>query len=319
MKKWIKAARLRTLPLSISGILVGSAAAYQNYHTQPNYYIIVILCLLTTLFFQVLSNYANDYGDAVKGTDNENRVGPKRAVQSGEITKQQMKNAIIITLVLSLITSVGVIYTSFGNTNFLQAIIYFVLAIACVGAAIKYTVGNSAYGYKGLGDVFVFIFFGLVSTLGTYYLFGHSMDWKIVFPASGIGLLSMAVLNMNNMRDVENDTVMGKKTMVVKMGYERAKQYHFYLIIFAVIFINLYAMNVFSKWYQFVYAIGFIPLLKNIGIVGKTKNPRLLDPELKRLSLSTFFISLLLSIALILNALIYENNLSWTRFFSNWS
>jgi len=319
MKKWIKAARLRTLPLSISGILVGSAAAYQNYHTQPNYYIIVILCLLTTLFFQVLSNYANDYGDAVKGTDNENRVGPKRAVQSGEITKQQMKNAIIITLVLSLITSVGVIYTSFGNTNFLQAIIYFVLAIACVGAAIKYTVGNSAYGYKGLGDVFVFIFFGLVSTLGTYYLFGHSMDWKIVFPASGIGLLSMAVLNMNNMRDVENDTVMGKKTMVVKMGYEKAKQYHFYLIIFAVIFINLYAMNVFSKWYQFVYAIGFIPLLKNIGIVGKTKNPRLLDPELKRLSLSTFFISLLLSIALILNALIYENNLSWTRFFSNWS
>lgn len=302
MKKWIKAARLRTLPLSISGILVGSAAAYQNYHTQPNYYIIVILCLLTTLFFQVLSNYANDYGDAVKGTDNENRVGPKRAVQSGEITKQQMKNAIIITLVLSLITSVGVIYTSFGNANFLQAIIYFVLAIACVGAAIKYTVGNSAYGYKGLGDVFVFIFFGLVSTLGTYYLFGHSMDWKIVFPASGIGLLSMAVLNMNNMRDVENDTVMGKKTMVVKMGYERAKQYHFYLIIFAVIFINLYAMNVFSKWYQFVYAIGFIPLLKNIGIVGKTKNPRLLDPELKRLSLSTFFISLLLSIALILNA-----------------
>lgn len=319
MKKWIKAARLRTLPLSISGILVGSAAAYQNYHTQPNYYIIVILCLLTTLFFQVLSNYANDYGDAVKGTDNENRVGPKRAVQSGEITIQQMKNAIIITLVLSLITSVGVIYTSFGNTNFLQAIIYFVLAIACVGAAIKYTVGNSAYGYKGLGDVFVFIFFGLVSTLGTYYLFGHSMDWKIVFPASGIGLLSMAVLNMNNMRDVENDTVMGKKTMVVKMGYEKAKQYHFYLIIFAVIFINLYAMNVFSKWYQFVYAIGFIPLLKNIGIVGKTKNPRLLDPELKRLSLSTFFISLLLSIALILNALIYENNLSWTRFFSNWS
>ncbi|PJR03900.1 1,4-dihydroxy-2-naphthoate octaprenyltransferase [Avrilella dinanensis] len=319
MKKWIKAARLRTLPLSISGILVGSAAAYQNYHTQSNYYIIVILCLLTTLFFQVLSNYANDYGDAVKGTDNENRVGPKRAVQSGEITKQQMKNAIIITLVLSLITSVGVIYTSFGNANFLQAIIYFVLAIACVGAAIKYTVGNSAYGYKGLGDVFVFIFFGLVSTLGTYYLFGHSMDWKIVFPASGIGLLSMAVLNMNNMRDVENDTVMGKKTMVVKMGYEKAKQYHFYLIIFAVIFINLYAMNVFSKWYQFVYAIGFIPLLKNIGIVGKTKNPRLLDPELKRLSLSTFFISLLLSIALILNALIYENNLSWTRFFSNWS
>lgn|SRR5690554_4373288 len=319
MKKWIKAARLRTLPLSISGILVGSAAAYQNYHTQPNYYIIVILCLLTTLFFQVLSNYANDYGDAVKGTDNENRVGPKRAVQSGEITKQQMKNAIIITLVLSLITSVGVIYTSFGNANFLQAIIYFVLAIACVGAAIKYTVGNSAYGYKGLGDVFVFIFFGLVSTLGTYYLFGHNLDINLIFPAISIGLLSIAVLNMNNMRDIENDTAMGKNTLVVKMGFEKAKQYHWFLIITPIILMMQYAYNSFTEWYQFVFVIGFIPLFKNIGIVGKTKNPRLLDPELKRLSLSTFFISLLLSIALILNALIYENNLSWTRFFSNWS
>ncbi len=165
MKKWIKAARLRTLPLSISGILVGSAAAYQEHHSQANYYIIIVLCLLATLFFQVLSNYANDYGDAVKGTDNENRVGPKRAVQSGEITKQQMKNAIIVTSVLSLITSVAVIYVSFGNENFLSAVIYLFLAVGCVGAAIKYTVGNSAYGYKGLGDIFVFVFFGLVSTL----------------------------------------------------------------------------------------------------------------------------------------------------------
>ncbi|MEG1022623.1 MAG: 1,4-dihydroxy-2-naphthoate octaprenyltransferase, partial [Myroides sp.] len=129
MKKWIKAARLRTLPLSISGILVGSAAAYQEHHSQTNYYSIIILCLLATLFFQVLSNYANDYGDAVKGTDNENRVGPKRAVQSGEITKQQMKTAIIVTSVLSLITSVAVIYVSFGNENFLSAVIYLFLAI----------------------------------------------------------------------------------------------------------------------------------------------------------------------------------------------
>ena len=302
MKKWIKAARLRTLPLSVSGILVGSAAAYQQYHTQENYYCIIVLCVLTTLFFQVLSNYANDYGDAVKGTDNENRVGPKRAVQSGEITAQQMKKAIIITSVLSLISSIGVIYLSFGSQNFLQAILYFVLAIACVGAAIKYTVGNSAYGYKGLGDVFVFIFFGLVSTLGTYYLFGHTMDYKVIFPAITIGLLSMAVLNMNNMRDVENDTAVGKNTLVVKMGFQKAKNYHFFLILMAVIFINTFAMNSFSKWYQYIYVIAFVPLLKNLIVVIKTTNPRLLDPELKRLSLSTFFLSLLVSIALILNA-----------------
>lgn len=302
MKKWIKAARLRTLPLSVSGILVGSAAAYQQYHTQENYYCIIVLCVLTTLFFQVLSNYANDYGDAVKGTDNENRVGPKRAVQSGEITTQQMKKAIIITSVLSLISSIGVIYLSFGSQNFLQAILYFVLAIACVGAAIKYTVGNSAYGYKGLGDVFVFVFFGLVSTLGTYYLFGHTMDYKVIFPAITIGLLSMAVLNMNNMRDVENDTAVGKNTLVVKMGFQKAKNYHFFLILMAVIFINTFAMNSFSKWYQYIYVIAFVPLLKNLIVVTKTTNPRLLDPELKRLSLSTFFLSLLITIALILNA-----------------
>lgn len=319
MKKWIKAARLRTLPLSVSGILVGSAAAYQQYHTQENYYFIVVLCLLTTLFFQVLSNYANDYGDAVKGTDNENRVGPKRAVQSGEITASQMKNAIIITSVLSLLSSLSVIYLSFGSENFLQAILYFILAIACVGAAIKYTVGNSAYGYKGLGDLFVFIFFGLVSTLGTYYLFGHTMSSIIIFPAITIGLLSMAVLNMNNMRDIENDTAVGKNTLVVKMGFQKAKNYHFFLLLNATIFLNIFAINTFSHWYQYIYIVAFIPLLKNLGIVTKTTNPRLLDPELKRLSLSTFFLSLLISIALILNALIYENNLPWSRFFSNWS
>lgn len=319
MKKWIKAARLRTLPLSVSGILVGSAAAYQHYHTQGNYYCIVVLCLLTTLFFQVLSNYANDYGDAVKGTDNENRVGPKRAVQSGEITALQMKNAIIITSILSLFSSLGVIYVSFGSDKFLQAILYFILAVACVGAAIKYTVGNSAYGYKGLGDLFVFIFFGLVSTLGTYYLFGHNMDFTIVFPAITIGLLSMAVLNMNNMRDIENDTAVGKNTLVVKMGFEKAKNYHFFLLLTATIFLNIFAINTFSNWYQYIYVLGFIPLLKNLMVVTKTTNPRLLDPELKRLALSTFLLSLLLSIALILNALIYENNLPWSRFFGNWS
>lgn len=319
MKKWIKAARLRTLPLSVSGILVGSAAAFKEYHSQDNYYIIVTLCLLTTLFFQVLSNYANDYGDAVKGTDNKNRVGPKRAVQSGEITQKEMKNAIIITSVISIIASLVLIYTSFGSDDFLSALLYFFLAIACVVAAIRYTVGNSAYGYRGLGDLFVFLFFGWVSTLGSYFLFGHTLDLHVVFPATAIGLLSISVLNMNNMRDVENDTTMGKNTLVVKMGFEKAKQYHWFLIIFAVIFLILYAINTFSKWYQFVFIAGCIPLFKNIEVVSKATNPRSLDPELKRLSLTTFFISLLLSITLILNTFIYGNNVPWTRFFGNWS
>lgn len=301
MKKWIKAARLRTLPLSVSGIILGSACAYHAVPSHASFWLIFGLCLLTTLFFQVLSNYANDYGDAVKGTDNDNRVGPQRAIQSGEISKQAMKKAIIITSVMGLLSSVAVIYCSFGKEQFFQAIIYLVLAVACVGAAIKYTVGSSAYGYRGLGDVFVFVFFGLVSTLGVYYLYMHSIDLKILFPAVAIGLLSTAVLNMNNMRDIENDAAMNKNTLVVKMGYAKAKNYHFFLIITAVIAFNIFAFGTFTKWYQFAYVLALTPLFKNLAVVAKTKNPRKLDPELKRIALTTFFVSLLFSIAIILN------------------
>lgn len=301
MKKWIKAARLRTLPLSVSGIILGSACAYQAVPSHSKFWLIFGLCLLTTLFFQVLSNYANDYGDAVKGTDNDNRVGPQRAIQSGEITKAAMKKAIIITSVLGMISSVAVVYFSFGKESFIQAVIYLALAVACIGAAIKYTVGSSAYGYRGLGDVFVFVFFGLVSTLGSYYLYTHSLDLKVLFPAFAVGFLSTAVLNMNNMRDIENDAAMNKNTLVVKMGYQKAKTYHFFLIIASIILFNTYAIGNFTKWYQFAYVLALIPLFKNIGVVAKTINPRNLDPELKRIALTTFFISLLFSIAIILN------------------
>lgn len=301
MKKWIKAARLRTLPLSVSGIILGSACAYQAVPSHSKFWLIFGLCLLTTLFFQVLSNYANDYGDAVKGTDNDNRVGPQRAIQSGEITKAAMKKAIIITSVLGMISSVAVVYFSFGKESFIQAVIYLALAVACIGAAIKYTVGSSAYGYRGLGDVFVFVFFGLVSTLGSYYLYTHSLDLKVLFPAFAVGFLSTAVLNMNNMRDIENDAAMNKNTLVVKMGYQKAKTYHFFLIIASIILFNTYAIGNFTKLYQFAYVLALIPLFKNIGVVSKTINPRNLDPELKRIALTTFFISLLFSIAIILN------------------
>ncbi|WKW45583.1 1,4-dihydroxy-2-naphthoate octaprenyltransferase [Myroides sp. JBRI-B21084] len=301
MKKWIKAARLRTLPLSVSGIILGAAYAFQFVSDKSHFWIIFILCLLTTLFFQVLSNYANDYGDAVKGTDNENRVGPKRAIQSGEISKKAMKKAIFITALLGLLASVAIIYLSFGSSQFIQAAIYFILAIASISAAIKYTVGNSAYGYRGLGDVFVFVFFGLVSTLGVFYLYVHAIDYLIILPAVGIGLLSTAVLNMNNMRDIDNDTAMQKNTLVVKIGYNNAKKYHYFLVLTALISFTLFALLTFTKWYQFVFLIACIPLIKNVKKVSKTITPKLLDPELKRIALTTFLITLLLSIAILIN------------------
>lgn len=301
MKKWIKAARLRTLPLSVSGIIAGTACAYQSYHEQQNFWSIFILCLLTTLFLQVLSNYANDYGDAVKGTDNENRVGPKRAVQSGEITADQMKKAIIVTATLSLISALVVIFTAFGKEQFAMAVFYFILGVACVLAAIKYTVGGSAYGYRGLGDIFVFLFFGVVSTVGSYFLYAQQLDFRVFLPAVTIGCLSTAVLNMNNMRDIHNDTVMNKNTLVVKMGFNKARIYHFSLIMVAVVALNTYAIWMNFKGYQYIYLIGFVPLIKNLKVVNTVIDPRNLDPELKRVSLSTFFITLLFAIAILLN------------------
>ena len=296
MKKWIKAARLRTLPLSVSGIILGSACAYQVVPSHSKFWLIFGLCLLTTLFFQVLSNYANDYGDAVKGTDNENRVGPQRAIQSGEITKAAMKKAIIITSVLGMISSVAVVYFSFGKENFIQAVIYLVLAVACIGAAIKYTVGSSAYGYRGLGDVFVFVFFGLVSVLGCYFLFTKEIDKLLILPAISIGLLSVGVLNLNNMRDHVSDAMSGKNTLVVKLGAKKAKAYHYFIIITALLLTLVFAILQEFKPVQYLFLIAYIPFLIHLRTVAKNTIPGELDPELKKVALGTFFLSLLLCI-----------------------
>lgn len=293
MKKWIQAARLRTLPLSVSGIITGSAYAYfQGFENWA----IVLLALLTTLGFQVLSNFANDYGDGVKGTDNENRVGPQRTIQSGAITAPQMKKAIIITAVLSLISAVTLIYISFGKENFGYSLLFFVLGIASIVAAIKYTVGKGAYGYSGFGDVFVFIFFGLVSVLGSNFLFSKQFDFLLVLPAVAIGLLSVAVLNLNNMRDIENDRNSGKNTIVVKMGLQAAKYYHYTIVVTAII-----ATIVFSFLTEISYfGALFIAVLmvRHLQTVQKAKTYTDFDPELKKVALGTFALAIILSLTL---------------------
>lgn len=293
MKKWIQAARLRTLPLSVSGIIIGSAYAYfQGFENWA----IVVFALLTTLGFQVLSNFANDYGDGVKGTDNEHRVGPQRAIQSGAITAPQMKTAIIITAVLSLVSAVTLIYISFGKENFSYSLLFFVLGVASIVAAIKYTVGKGAYGYSGFGDVFVFIFFGLVSVLGSNFLFTKQFDTVLVLPAIAIGLLSVAVLNLNNMRDIENDRNSGKNTIVVKMGLQTAKYYHYSIVILAIL-----AIVVFSFLAEISYfGVLFIAILmfRHLKTVQKAKTYTDFDPELKKVALGTFALAIILSLTL---------------------
>ena len=296
MKHWIEAARVRTLPLSVSGIIVGSFYAMSQ--AMFNWKI-VVFSLLTTLGLQILSNFANDYGDGVKGTDNEDRVGPKRAIQSGVISPQQMKTAIKITSVITLAFALLLIYFSFKESYLLYSLFFLVLGILAIASAIRYTVGKGAYGYRGYGDVFVFIFFGLVSTFGVYFMFSKEIDWLLLLPATAIGFLSVGVLNLNNMRDEESDRKAGKNTIVVKMGGAWAKKYHFSLVISAMLLILVFAyLNEFHID-QYIFVVAYFPLTSHLMTVYKNKNPKLLDPELKKLAISTFLLSVLLALALI--------------------
>lgn len=297
VKEIIKAARLRTLPLSVSGIIVGSFIAASNGFFSST---IFILAILTTIGFQVISNFANDYGDGVKGTDNNNRVGPKRAIQSGAISPKQLLQIIKITIAITLCIAILLIYVSFGKNDFLNLSIFFILGIASIIAALKYTMGKNAYGYSGFGDFFVFLFFGLVSVCGSYYLYAKNFNFILLLPAFSIGFLSIGVLNLNNMRDRASDIKSGKNTLVVKIGIEFAKYYHYYLLIASFLFSVLYTLIHYTSIYQFIFVLAFIPIIKHIIVVYKNQDPSLLDPELKKLALSTFLFAILFGLGLII-------------------
>ncbi|WP_277013793.1 1,4-dihydroxy-2-naphthoate octaprenyltransferase [Flavobacterium lindanitolerans] len=305
MKHWVEAARLRTLPLSVSGIIVGSmyALAYPTANvltpTEVFNWQLFGFAILTTLGLQVLSNFANDYGDGIKGTDNEDRIGPKRAIQSGVISPQAMKRAIIITSVLTFISAVLLIYFAFGETNIGYSIFFLVLGLLAIASAIRYTIGNTAYGYRGYGDLFVFVFFGLVSTLGVNFLYSKELDYKLFLPAIAIGFLSVGVLNLNNMRDEESDRKSGKNTIVVKIGGAKAKKYHYFLVISAMILVLVFAVLNNFQFDQYIFVVAYFPLISHLITVYKNKDPKKLDPELKKLAISTFLLSVLLSLCLI--------------------
>ena len=296
-KNFIQAARLRTLPLSISGIIIGAGLANftVSSHLEKNY-LIFLLAILTTIGFQIISNFANDYGDGVKGTDNEDRIGPKRALQSGAIRPKQMLNAIIITSSITFIIALLLIYFSFGKENFLYSAIFLVLGIASIGAAIKYTMGKNAYGYSGFGDVFVFTFFGLLSVVGTYFLYTKQINFAVFLPAFSVGLLSVAVLNLNNMRDIENDKNANKNTLVVKMGSKNAKVYHYTLLLGSLFFALLFTLLNYRTHMQFLFLLAYNPIGIHFIKVRKTTSPKDYDPELKKIALSTFLFAILFGI-----------------------
>ena len=297
IKPWISAFRLKTLPLALSNTILGSclAAADDKFRWS-----VFGLAALTTVLLQIMSNMANDYGDFVNGKDTAERIGPKRMVQSGEITPKTMLRGIIIIGVLCAISGVSLILIGTDGIDITNILIFGLLGIAAIVAAIKYTVGKNPYGYRGLGDIFVFIFFGLVGVIGTYFLHAQSFRWDLLLPASAIGFLSTGVLNMNNMRDFEADKNAGKRTIVVAMGPKKAAFYHLFLVGGAALLAVIYTLvNYVSPW-QWLFLLSFPILFLNLKRVFTYKDAVELYPELPRLSMASLIFALTFGIGLIL-------------------
>ena len=296
IKTWISTLRLKTLPLSVSGIIMGSFIALSEGFFDIK---IFVLAFLTTLFLQILSNVANDYGDGVKGTD-KGRIGNRRAVGSGDISPSQMLKVVIAFAVLSLVSGVALLWVSFGKENFVYSLLFLVIGVSAIAAAMRYTMGANPYGYAGFGDLFVFIFFGLVSVMGTYFLYTKTFELEVLLPATSIGMLSVGVLNLNNLRDYGTDIRAGKKTLVVKLGVGNSKLYHELLTMFAVIFGVIYSALNYNGLIQAIFLLITIPIVMHVKRVVNNENPRDLEPELKKLALMTLGFSVLFGLGLYL-------------------
>lgn len=301
VQSWLYAFRLRTLPLAFSSIITGSSIAFAE-NREGFKPVVFVLLLVTTLLLQILSNLANDYGDSEKGTDNDERIGPKRAVQQGLLSFAEIKTGIVVTVILSLIAGIALIYLATQGLNIGYGIFFFVLGLGAIAAAIKYTVGKGAYGYMGLGDVFVLLFFGIVGVGGSYYLLAHNFNPTVLLPAFTIGAFASGVLNLNNMRDRDSDAKAGKNSLVVKIGGENAKKYHKALIILGFIASIIYVAVNFTSTMQLLFVITVPLFRRHLVAVQRIENPVEFDPLLKQLAIGTFIFSILFAVGIIVGA-----------------
>ena len=296
MKNWIKAFRLRTLPLSLACVGMGSFLAV--FIGDYSWYII-ILSLLTTIFLQILSNLSNDYGDFVNGADHSERKGPSRTVQSGAISPQAMKIAIVVFVLLSLASGITLLLLSLEFS--VKFMIFFLLGLMSIAAAIYYTMGSKPYGYSGLGDISVFLFFGWLGVCGTYYLHTGTIDYSILLPATSCSLFAVAVLNINNIRDIESDKIAGKKSIPVRIGRENAIFYHKSLLIIGVLCAIIFMTINYKSPVQFIFLLVSPLIIKNWIAISKYKEPHLLDPFLKQMALTTLVFVILFGTGLLLS------------------
>lgn len=288
---WISAFRLRTLPLALSSVGMGGflAAAQGRFNG-----IVFTLCCTTTILLQILSNLANDYGDTVNGADHGGRKGPARAVQSGAISIASMRSAIGLFVVLSLVSGVALLFAAFGM-NYQLLVTFFSIGLLCIAAAILYTAGKKPYGYAGLGDLSVLIFFGGVGVTGSLFLFTHTLSAWSLLPALACGLFSVGVLNINNMRDIESDRLAGKYSIPVRIGKEKAGLYHWFLLFGGVTAAVLYTVGTYQAPIQFLFLLA-LPVFIAIGKAVNEKPSEELDPYLKRMALGTLLFVVLFGI-----------------------
>ena len=284
LRTWVRAVRPRTVLLSFSGVMVGGFLAFDQLRSlslsKGRPYLVILFAALTAILLQILSNLANDYGDFKKGIDSAKRVGPQREMQSGAITEKEMKRGLAFTAALCLISGALLIFV-FASLTWKELAVFAALGIGAILAALLYTLGKRPYGYRGLGDLFCFLFFGWAAVAGTYYLAIKNLDFSVLLPASAMGFLSNAVLNINNMRDYENDKASGKNSLVVKLGLKKAFVYHGLLIGLAFVCFTLYLVLHHAVWYSYLFWLLSILFIKDLIAIKKTK-PEQLDPFLGR-------------------------------------
>lgn len=294
-KAWLEALRLRTLPLALASTGMGNflAAGFRVFNWK-----VCVLTSLTAVLLQILSNLANDYGDNKSGADNEKRIGPQRGLQSGSISISAMRNAIIFVVALTLFSGCLLLYVA--GIRFQILIPFFLLGVVCIVAAIKYTMGKNPYGYSGLGDIAVFIFFGLVGVAGTFYLHSHYFHLYILLPACTLGFLSAGVLNVNNMRDINNDAASGKHTLVVRLGLAKAKIYHLLLIIFGIGSLKMFTLIYWNSYWQWTFLIITPLFIVHMVQVYKSDSAGM-DKYLKQLAIATLLLVLCFGISICLH------------------
>ena len=297
LKMWWETARPKTLPLALASIFTGSALGYWA-NPQDFNGLVMALCLLTTILLQVLSNFANDYGDHQKGSDTEERIGPLRGIQKGAISAKELKWGLILMVVASFLSGSFLIGIAYENLSDLFA--FAGLGILAIVAAITYTVGAKPYGYMGLGDISVLVFFGLLGVGGTYYLQTHSIDSHIILPAIGSGLLASAVLNINNLRDIEQDAKADKNTLAVRLGAYKGRVYHCILLSVAALCYLAFAVATAISWTNYLFILAMPLLAKHAIFVYRSQQPSELRPMLAQMSMISLLINILFSLGLLI-------------------